>query len=156
MGVQRTVLCPACRTPRVTKASGRQRLSCLSCGRPWLVRDSIETELAPAGAPSAEASEAPVADPPAPAAPETATNVPGVLGGATVLPPAALEIGGIAFPEPAPPAPPAAIPAPSPLSPGPVGGPAELGEPEPSPPPPMSPSPGRRLGYYGRVTGGRS
>ena len=147
MGAQRTVACPHCEAPRVTKAIGRQRLTCTSCGRSWLARDSRPTgapEQPPAPVPAAVSAAAP-------AGPSAG------IGGVDVLPPASLSIGSLAFPdaplEPTAPAP--TVPAAA------ASGPAAPTTEEPAregpgpletPGAPVSTGPGRRLGYYGRIT----
>lgn len=151
MGARRTVLCPRCRAPRVTKAVGRTRLSCTGCGSTWLARDAEEQ---PAPEPAASAPEsadlpspAPIAhaadgDPAATATPTT-TGTAGI-GAVNVLEADVLRIDppSLAFPEPAP-APPGGQPAPP--------APALPVPPPASESAPVSAAPGRRLGYYGRV-----
>ena len=145
MGVQRTVGCPHCGAGRVTKAAGRQRLGCMSCGRSFLVRDAADAPTPPPAAPEPAAVPAPAAV---------------GIGGVEVLPPARLAIGAVTFPDtPIPPPPDETGSGGGPPSP-PAGAPSvtvreELEE-HPSPdPPPVSAGPGKRLGYYGRVLGGR-
>lgn len=148
MGAQRTVYCPRCQAGRVTKATGRQRLGCASCGSSFLVRDASEQ-------PAAEPALQPAGVAPAPAG----------IGGVEVLPPARLSIGAVAFPA-APPVPPEPIadasdgatpetgtPPPSAPSSAPGAGPAPA--PTLDDPPPVERGPGKRIGYYGRVMGGR-
>jgi hypothetical protein len=128
----------------VTKGTGRQRLSCTSCGRTFLVRDAAEAPPA-ASSPPTTVKAAP--------APEPSATVP-VVGGVEVLEPATLSISRPTFPPPTPPEP--SGPAPR-LPADPLPPAAELEtEPEadpPAPAPPVSVGPGRKVGYYGRVTG---
>jgi hypothetical protein len=145
VGVQRTVLCPGCHHPRSTKATGRQQLACTSCGHRWLVRDSQLPEPEPATTPLAQGA--------APAAPRTGTTAAGDFAGVDVLAPAALSIGPLAFPEPAPPSEPTAAPAAPPAAAAVENVPPA--EPQPEPAAAVLPGPGRRAGYYARVVGGR-
>lgn len=138
MGAQRTVGCPHCGAGRVTKASGRQALTCLSCRRPFLVRDA-----------------APVVETPAPAADPVGAASGGGIGGVEVLAPAKLSIGALAFPED-PPEPPASEPLadPVPAASPPAASAEPPAETVPVPAPaPVHSGPGRKLGYYGKVTG---
>lgn len=138
MAAQRIVACPACDAPRVTKATGRQVLTCTGCGRPALVRD---------WKPSAPAT---VAAPPAPQ-PAPTVALAG-LGGVEVLPPAELRIGTPSLP---------AAPLEEPEESRELEGsqPAAFAEAKNAPesentrPVPVSAGPGRRVGYYARVTG---
>lgn len=143
MGAQRTIACPHCGEARVTKASGRQALTCSSCGRSFLVRDAAEA------APVVEepvAAPAPVAA--AGAAPPARAGE--AIGGVQVLAPASLSIGALAFPED-PPQPPEGEP---PAVPAPPASPAADQPDAPTPAPaPVDAGPGRRLGYYGRILG---
>lgn len=143
MAAQRIVACPACDAPRVTKATGRQVLTCTACGRPGLVRDwkSSGVGSAPAG---------PRLAPPAPPA-QVSPALAG-LGGVEVLPPAQLRIGPVA------PAAPLAETDPGnterSASDAAFAEAANTPESENIPAPgPVSVGPGRRVGYYARVTG---
>ena len=96
--------CPRCKAPRVTKAAGRTRLTCASCGAHWLARDASEAALVADAAP--ETIPAPLSHPAAAGPPRTGTPAPVAapagLGAVSVLAAEELRIAGLAFPEPAP------------------------------------------------------
>lgn len=153
MGAQRTIACPSCQAPRVTKATGRQRLACTSCARSFLVRDADEIPApAPAAAPAPAVVAAGDVERPAVEVPALAAepSQPAGIGGVQVLPPATLRISPPVFdgnpPEATEP------PVETPAGPGEPEPPAPV-DPPPSPPAAVSAGPGRRLGYYGKVTG---
>lgn len=147
MGAQRTVACPHCSTGRVTKATGRQRLACVACGRSFLVRDAAPVAVPdPAAGGSEAVPQAPPAADQAPAPEPAVAARTGGIAGVEVLPPATLRLGAPRFADPDPPA---AVPA---AEAPPV--PEEPAAPTVSDMPPVVTRPGRRVGYYGRVTGG--